>query len=105
MPPVRTQDVQYGILCQKETRMELSLKSKDTRLYVRCNSPQKTLIEQAAAKLGMSISDYILSTMIERSLDEIQRQNRLLLTQDAFAQLQDLLQTDPEPSPSLVQNM
>lgn len=85
--------------------MELTLDTKDTRLYVRCKTPQKNLIEQAAAALGMSVSDYILSTVIERSIGEVQRQNRLRINQAAFAQLQEFLQTDPEPSAALTENM
>ena len=85
--------------------MELALKPKNTRLYVRCKSPQKNLIEEAAGALGMSVSDYILSTMIERSANEIQRRNRLALNHAAFEQLQAFLQTDPQPSPALLENL
>jgi uncharacterized protein (DUF1778 family) len=85
--------------------MEAALKQKDSRLYVRCKTLQKKLIEQAAAALGMSVSDYILATMIERSVSEIQRQNRLIIDQTAFAQLQELMTADPGPSDPLSENM
>lgn len=85
--------------------MELTLKPKDTRLYIRCQTPQKNLIEEAAAALGMSVSDYILSTMIERSASEIQRRNRLALSHAAFEQLHEFMQSEPQPSPELVENL
>lgn len=85
--------------------MDTTLKQKDGRLYVRCQTPQKRIIEQAATALGMSVSDYILTTMIERSISEIQRQNRVVINQAAFAQLQELMQTDPGPSDALTENM
>src|SRR2546421_10683114 len=85
--------------------MGTTITTKDSRLFVRCKTRDKALIEQAAATLGMSVSDYILSTAIERAKEEVQRSNRVLVTQAAFAQLQEFLETDPEPSPALLENV
>ena len=79
--------------------------TKGSRLFVRCRTRDKELIEQAAAALGMTVSDYILSTLIERSLGEMQRQNRINLTRAAMEQVQAFLQSDPEPAPTLAANL
>jgi uncharacterized protein (DUF1778 family) len=86
-------------------RTASTLEAKDTRLFVRCRTRDKDLIEQAAATPGMNVSDYILSTLIERSVGEMQRQNRITLTQAAFAQLTELMDRDPEPAPALAGNL
>jgi uncharacterized protein (DUF1778 family) len=84
--------------------LSIALTAKDTRLFVRCKTLEKALIEQAAAALGMSVSDYIVSTVIERSLTEVQRRNRIEIMREAFAQLEEFMQTDPEPTPALLEN-
>ena len=85
--------------------MELPLDAKNTRLYVRRKTPEKRLIEKAAMARGMNISDYILSTVLERSVSDIQRQNRISITEEAFEQLQAFLLTDPDPSAELVESL
>ena len=102
---VRPLCVRHGImLTEKEIGMATTL-SKDTRLFVRCKSNQKQLIERAASALGMSVSDFILGTVIERSSETVQRHNRIKISAAAFEQLQDLMMSDPEPSPALIANL
>ncbi|MGC4043042.1 MAG: DUF1778 domain-containing protein [Armatimonas sp.] len=43
---------------------------KDTRLHVRCRTEDKEKIERAAAVLGLSVSDYLLSN----ALAQVERQ-------------------------------
>lgn len=85
--------------------MQTVVEPRDARLSIRCGVQEKALIECAAAAAGLSVSDYIRSVAIERSLNEIQRLNRILVSQEAFAQLADLLEADSEPPRALVENL
>lgn len=78
---------------------------KDSRLFVRCKRAQKDQIERAAAARGMSTSDYILSTALDRSSEDIQTHVRIKISQVAMDQLQELLQADIEPSAEFVRNV
>jgi uncharacterized protein (DUF1778 family) len=40
---------------------------KDTRLHVRCKRADKEKIEKAAAALGLSLSDYMLSNALAQA--------------------------------------
>jgi uncharacterized protein (DUF1778 family) len=57
-----------------------TLTAKQTRLDFRATPEIKSLIEQAAAISGMTVSDYAKSTLVEKSLEVVERNEARILS-------------------------
>ena len=69
-----------------------SATKKDRRLEFRASARARSLIEEAAAVRGQSVSAFALSSLIERAEEVIQRSRRIELTdrdRDLFLTLLD----------------
>lgn len=65
---------------------------KNTRLNIRVNKDLKHTIEQAAARLGQSISEFALSTLSDRARDVLNEDARTQLSErdrEVFLKLLD----------------
>jgi len=101
---VRPLSVHGGILVLEVITMKTTTMARDARIFLRCKAAQKTLIERAAESLGMTTSDYVLSAALARSIEDVQRRNRLVLSDAGFSQLLEFMEADPEPEAQLVEN-
>lgn len=74
----------------------------DARLNFRLSSELKRLVEEAAAQLGQSVSDYAVSTLARDARDVIERQARTELSQrDRDTFLSILADTSARPNKAL----
>ena len=73
-----------------------------SRIEIRVDSKQKTLLEQAAALTGASLSSFMLSTCIEDAMRLLDEHHTTTLSNEAFDQLLDLLAHPPEPNEALI---
>jgi uncharacterized protein (DUF1778 family) len=75
----------------------------DARLNFRLPSELKEVIEEAAAQLGQSVSDFAIGTLVEHARSVIQQKNATDLTnrdRDRFIDLLD--DRDAKPNAALV---
>ena len=70
----------------------MSTTGNDARLNFRLSSELKKLIEQAAAHMGQTVSDFAVSTLVQNARRVIEEQERTDLTRrdrDVFVKLLD----------------
>ena len=70
----------------------MSSTGNDARLNFRLPSELKQIIEQAAAHMGQTVSDYAVSTLVDNSRKVIEEHDRTELTQrdrDLFVKMLD----------------
>lgn len=90
----------YGI--GKESEMKSAVhSSKDSRIDLRVNSSQKSLLEQAAASQGKKLSEFVISAASEAAAAALADQNRFLLPEAQMIQFLELLDEDTAPPASL----
>jgi uncharacterized protein (DUF1778 family) len=81
-----------------------SRKSKSAaRLDVRLRSDNKALIEEAATLSGKTMSEYVVSTLVQQSTEVLQRHRHVQLSDQDRDQFLALLDASDEPSPALTQ--
>ena len=76
--------------------MSLTAPLKPARIEARATVEQKTIIERAAALEGRTVSEFVLSSAVERAEEVIERQRILRLSDEAF---DDFMRTLDEPPP------
>lgn len=59
---------------------EIPNAAKDSRIDLRVTAEQKSLLEQAASMQGVSLSAYTLLHLIPQAQEDIERQERLMLS-------------------------
>jgi len=74
---------------------------KEERLDVRLRRDAKQLIARAAALTGQSLSDFVVSAVLERSRDVIERASSLELSEDEATRFLEALATPPAPNVKL----
>ncbi|WP_239451986.1 DUF1778 domain-containing protein [Frondihabitans sp. PAMC 28766] len=65
--------------------------TKNDRLDLRLTSAQKREIEQAAALTGRSLTDFSVSTLVEKAEDLIRREREVSMSAQAFETFSALL--------------
>jgi uncharacterized protein (DUF1778 family) len=81
----------------------MATETRDARLNFRLRTDLKEVIEEAAAALGQSVSDFAVSTLVEHARAVIEQRNVTVLSdrdRDRFIALLD--DTDPRPNPALL---
>lgn len=78
-------------------------RKSSARLDVRLRPDKKALIEEAATLSGKSISDYVVSTLLQQSTEVLQRHRHIQLSNRDRDQFLALLDTSDEPNVKLVQ--
>ena len=75
--------------------------AKMNRLDIRISQKDKETLELAAAAKRVSLSSYILSAVMERAEDDLERERSIALSRQAWNQVMDLLDNPPEPNEAL----
>lgn len=73
------------------------------RLDVRLHSHSKALIEEAAALSGQSVSEYVVSTLLQQSSEILQQHRHIQLSNRDRNQFLALLDSHEKPNAALVQ--
>ena len=71
------------------------------RLDVRLRSDKKALIEEAATLSGKTISEYVVSTLLQQSTEVLQRHRHIRLSDRDRDQFLALLDASDKPNASL----
>lgn len=74
---------------------------KDSRIDVRLSKSQKTLLEQAAAARGKSLSEFMVTVSTEAAEMVLADQNRLSLSEEAMQSFIARLEEPPRVLPKL----
>jgi uncharacterized protein (DUF1778 family) len=72
--------------------------AKTVRIEVRLSPEHKTLIENAAALCGQTVSAFVVSEMLER----VRQVQLTLLTRRDWGRFLEIVDRDDEPTPALV---
>lgn len=75
--------------------------AKMNRLDIRISQKDKETLELAAASKRVSLSSYILSAVMERAEDDLDRERRIELSRQSWNQVMDLVDNPPEPNEAL----
>jgi uncharacterized protein (DUF1778 family) len=73
------------------------------RLDVRLRPDKKALIEEAATLSGKTISEYVVSTLLQQSTEVLQRHRHIRLSDRDRDQFLALLDASDEPNAALTQ--
>lgn len=77
--------------------------ARSERLEARCTPEQKELFQHAAALAGLSLSDFMLSSLQEAAEQRIERAKLIRLTVEESSDLFEALRNPPEPAEALRQ--
>ena len=83
----------------------MSPQYKDSRIDVRVKPDQKEVLERAASIKGVSLSAYLLSNSLETARTEIERHQKLVLSDRDRDLFITLMSEPPEPSQALTEAM
>lgn len=75
----------------------------ETRLSIRADSSQKSLLHRAAVARHMNVSQFVLDVSLREAEQIVNEQGRIALTEDDFDWLVKLLDEPPMPKPRLRQ--
>jgi len=75
--------------------------ARDARLNFRLPSDLKEVIEEAAASLGQSVSDFAVSTLVQQARSVIEQRNVTMLRNRDRDRFIDLLDADARPNAAL----
>jgi len=81
--------------------MSTASSRKEERIDVRVRRDAKQLIARAAALTHQSLSDFVLSAVLQRSRDVIERANALRLSEADAVRFLDALATPSPPNAKL----
>jgi uncharacterized protein (DUF1778 family) len=77
------------------------LRKSNARLDVRLRPDNKALIEEAATLSGKTISEYVVSTLLQQSTEVLQRHRHIRLSDRDRDQFLALLDASNEPNAAL----
>ena len=78
-----------------------TLAPKDSRLAVRLSAVEKELIERAAAVANQSLTDFVISNVINSATQVLQDKNIFLVSDEHFDWLMDLMNQPDEANEGL----
>ena len=74
---------------------------KDARIEFKTSKDIKALLQEVANSLGMDLSNFLISTAVQRA-KEIQKEDRILmLSNQEWSRFQEILNTPQKPTQSL----
>lgn len=104
---VRRSDVRSSCGCNPGGTMPTIARKKarksNARLDVRLRPDNKALIEEAATLSGKTISEYVVSTLLQQSTEVVQRHRHIRLSNRDRNQFLAVLDASDEPSAALTQ--
>jgi len=78
---------------------------KDARIEFKTSKDIKALLQEVANSLGMDLSNFLISTAVQRA-KEIQKEERiLLLSKQEWSNFEEILNTPQKPTQSLKELM
>jgi len=78
---------------------------KNARIEVKTSQEIKKLLQEASKSLGMNLSNFLISTAVQRA-KEIQREERFLtLSNQEWKKFQDILNNPQKPTKALKELM
>ena len=78
---------------------------KDARIEFKTSKDIKVLLQEVANSLGMDLSNFLISTAVQRA-KEIQKEERvLMLSNQEWANFQEIINTPKKPTPALKELM
>ena len=82
-----------------------TLLAKTDRLSCRITPEHKRLLERAAARHGLSVTDYLVSTALQVAQDEILAEEQICLSPVDWDAVLAILENPPAATPALEQAM
>lgn len=79
--------------------------AKTDRLSCRITPDHKRLLERAAARYGLSVTDYLVSTALQVAQDELLAEENIRLSAADWEALLHILENPPSATPELVKAM
>ena len=79
--------------------------AKTDRLSCRIAPEHKRLLERAAARHGLSVTDYLVSTAIQVAQDELLAEENIRLSAEDWDKLLAIIENPPAATPELEQAM
>ena len=79
-----------------------AVRHKEERISIRLNADQKSVIDAAAEALGINLSSFVLSNVLEAASRVVERQRQILLSDSAWNEFVGLIAADAEPTPAAV---
>ncbi|MCE5316613.1 MAG: DUF1778 domain-containing protein [Parachlamydia sp.] len=76
---------------------------KEDRLEIRTSHAERKQFEQAAAFLGMNLSEFVRRTALEKSYEVLRKSNSIILSNEDRDVFLKALENPPEPSKKLKQ--
>jgi len=74
---------------------------KDARIEFKTSKDIKALLQEVANSLGMDLSNFLISTAVQRA-KEIQKEERvLMLSKQEWSKFEDILNATQKPTPAL----
>jgi uncharacterized protein (DUF1778 family) len=78
---------------------------KDARIEFKTSKDIKSLLQEVAHSLGMDLSNFLISTAVQRA-KEIQKEERvLMLSTQEWSNFEEILNTTKKPTPALKELM
>ncbi len=78
---------------------------KTDRLSCRIAPEHKRLLERAATRLGLSVTDYLVSTALQVAQDELLAEEQIRLSPADWDKVLVILETPPAATPELARDM
>ena len=79
-----------------------AVKHKEERISIRLNAHQKSVIDAAAETLGISISSFVLSNVLEAANKIVEQQHQIRLSERDWNEFTSLISGDTEPTPAAI---
>ena len=76
---------------------------KSDRISCRMTPTHNKIMERAAARRGLSVTDYWVSTALQAAYDELREEDTLRLSREDWEALLALLENPPAPAPALIE--
>lgn len=81
----------------------MSVVTKDARLNLRLKPGDDQLIKQAAQSLGLTVSEFLTSSAVDRAHEVLADQKHFTLDEDTWEQFVAVLDEPARPDPRLVE--
>lgn len=79
----------------------MATNKKGCRVDIRISESDKTMIEQAAEIRRMSLSSYIISAATKAAVEDIAKDNIMIVSEKDWEVLMDLMENPPEPNEAM----
>ena len=79
----------------------MAVQTKNSRIDIRLDPKDKETLERAAFLKRTSLSSYILSAAIELAKVDLEKENRIILSNEERDKIISLLENPPEPNEAL----